>query len=87
MKSTISKNLLNKVVKAEIQLKKHDTAYQATLRKGAETLLEIFGEEGKETTYSLGFQRWQKLNKEKRKALMIRNSFNYQDCLNELETA
>jgi len=76
-----------KIAEAEIALKKQDSAYQNTLRKGAETLLEIFGEKGKEPTYSLGFQRWQKLNKEKRKALMIRNSFNYQDCLNELEAA
>lgn len=50
-------------------------------------LAKIFPKLDKEPTYSLGFQRWLKLNLEKRKAVMIRNEFNYQDCLRDLELA
>lgn len=60
---------------------------EETANFAAEKLVKIFPKLDKEPTYSLGFQRWQKLNKEKRKTLMIRNSFNYQNCLNELEAA
>ncbi|MBM5783177.1 MAG: hypothetical protein FJ368_07160 [Pelagibacterales bacterium] len=60
---------------------------QETANYAANELAKIFPKLDKEPVYSLGFQRWQKLNKEKRKALMIRNSFNYQNCLNELEAA
>jgi hypothetical protein len=58
-----------------------------TAEFAANELAKIFPKLEKEPVYSLGFQRWQKLNSEKRKAIMIRNEFNYEECIRELETA
>jgi len=51
----------------------------------ANKLSNLFDVDKKETIYSLGFQRWQKLSLSKRKTLMLKNDFNYQNCLAELE--
>ncbi len=58
-----------------------------TAEFAANELAKLFPKLDKEPTYSLGFQRWQKLNSEKRKAVMIRNEFNYSECLKDLENA
>ncbi len=58
--------------------------YQATLVNAANTLSELFPKIEKEPVYSIGFQRWQKLSKAKSRALMIKNGFDYDKCIEEL---
>tara|TARA_R110000868_G_scaffold149611_3_gene372105 strand:+ start:559 stop:774 length:216 start_codon:yes stop_codon:yes gene_type:complete len=58
-----------------------------TAEFAANKLSEIFPKREVEPVYSLGFQRWSKLSLTKRKALMILNDFNYQDCINSLQRA
>lgn len=59
--------------------------YQATLKKAANILSELFPKTDKDPVYSLGFQRWQKLGRKKQQALMIRHNFDYNACINELQ--
>ena len=60
---------------------------EETANFAAQELSKLFPKLDKEPVYSLGFSRWLKLNAEKRKAVMIRNDFNYEAALKDLEAA
>jgi hypothetical protein len=68
-----------------MKTKKKTLISKENAKFAAPELIKIFGEKKENLNYSKGFQKWQKLSLKKIKALMLRNSFDYQKCLDELE--
>jgi hypothetical protein len=68
-------------------MKKKVVITKETAKLISSELGKLFPKNEVEKTYSLGFKRWMKLSLDNRKALMIKNDFNYQDCINSLQNA
>ena len=52
----------------------------------AKELTKLFPKLDKEPEYSIGFQRWSKLKKSERQAVMVKHSFDYPAVLVYLES-
>jgi hypothetical protein len=57
-----------------------------TAKMAAEELAKLFPKLDKDPQYSIGFQRWSKLKKSERQAVMIKHSFDYPAVLVYLES-
>lgn len=59
---------------------------QDTAKMASEELTKLFPKLDKEPVYSIGFQRWSKLKKSERQAVMVKHSFDYPAVLVYLES-
>jgi hypothetical protein len=57
-----------------------------TAKVAAKELTKLFPKLKKEPEYSIGFQRWSKLKKSERQAVMVKHSFDYTAALLYLES-